>query len=189
MALENLKAFIQFWYSPRSRGGADENPLGVIEGRNIMFFAQECFPGRRLIVSAHNGHLARGTAQIEELEKERGYKFNETILTGQRVHDAMGDAVYSLMAIAHGGETNDWSGGPRALSPPPRDSLEDLMHRTGLEYAFVDLRGRPHDHWLRAQLVARPVSYAPMRADWSRVYDGVLFINSMTPTTPADDTP
>ena len=31
MALENLRAFIQFWHRPLPRGGADDNPLGVQE--------------------------------------------------------------------------------------------------------------------------------------------------------------
>ncbi len=57
------------------------------------------------------------------------------------------------------------------------------MHRAGLKQAFVDLRGLPPGHWLRERQVARPVSYAPMRADWSQVYDGLLFIDTMTPST------
>jgi len=141
LALENLSAFVRHWYSPRTRGGADDDSLMVLEARNVIFLAGDYFPGRKMIVSAHNGHLARGTAQIEELDQERTFRFNETVPTGARVHRVLGDAVYSIMLMAYGGETSAWWNEPRALWAPPRDSLEDLMHRAGLEYAFVDLRG------------------------------------------------
>ncbi len=180
-ALENLRAFYQFWHMPMSLGGADDNPLGVIEGRNVVFLADEYFPGRKLIVWAHNGHVARGTSEVTELEKK--FKFNETIATGQRIYDEMGDAVYSVMLIAHGGKSNGWWGESRDLAVADEGSMEDLFHRAGFKQAFVDLRGLPREHWLRRQLVARPVSYAPMRADWSGVFDGVFFIDVMTPST------
>ena len=187
LALENLRGFMAFWYRPLTQGGVDDNPLGVIEGRNVLFLVNEYFSGRKLIVWAHNGHIARGTLQVEEIEPK--FKFNETIATGQRIHDALGRAIYSVMLIAHGGKSNGWWGEPRELATPPVGSLEDLMHRAGLKQAFVDLRALPPGHWLRTRQVARPVSYAPMRADWSQVYDGLLFIDTMTPTTTVSAAP
>ncbi len=182
LALENLKGFMEYWYRPLTRGGADDNPLGVLEGRNVVFLAREYFPGRKMIVWAHNGHIARGTSQIEELKPK--FKFNETVATGQRIHDVLGDAVYSVAFTSYGGRTTGWWHEPRKLSAPPEGSLEHLMHRAGLKYAFLDLRGLPPGHWLRGRLVARPVSYAPMRANWTQVYDALFFIDTMTPTTP-----
>ena len=181
-SLENLKSFMEFWYKPLSMGGAGDNPLGLQEGRNILFLAREYFPDRKIIVWAHNGHIARGSKQIEELNTN--FKFNETIATGQRVHDALGDKIYSVMFTSHHGESNGWWNEPRELSPPPRGSLEDLLHRAGFEQAFWDLRSLPPKHWLRERIVARPVSYALMRADWSFVYDGVFFIDEMSASTP-----
>lgn len=181
LALENLKGFMEFWYRPLTRGGADDNPLCVLEGRNVLFLAREYFPQRKLMVWAHNGHIARSTPQIEELKPK--FKFDETIATGQRIHDALGDAVYSVAFTSYDGKTTGWWHEPRELSAPPEGSLEDLMHRAGLKYAFVDLRRLPPDHWLRGRLVARPVSYAPMRANWTQVYDALFFIDHMTPTT------
>ncbi len=181
LALENLESFVQFWHKPLTRGGADDNPLGVIEGRNVVFFAREYFPQRKIIVWAHNGHIARGTSRIDELESK--FKFSEVIATGERIHDALGDAVYSIMFTSHGGRSNGWWNEPRDLPPPPRGSLEDLLHRASLKRAFVDLRHLPPDHWLRDRLVAQPVSYAPMRADWAQIYDALFFVDTMTPST------
>ncbi|MHC4091049.1 MAG: erythromycin esterase family protein [Planctomycetota bacterium] len=187
MALENLDGYVRYLNRPRTKGGADDNPIGDLEGRSAIFLARDHFPERKLIIWAHNGHLARASSQIEELDAK--FKFNETIAAGQHIHDALGDAVYSIMFTAHGGQTGLWWNEPGALAAPLAGSLEDLMHRAGLERAFVDLRRLPAEHWLRGRLVARPVAHSTMRADWSRVYDGVFFIDTMTPSTSADPDP
>ena len=65
-------------------------------------------------------------------------------------------------------------------------SLEDLFHRTGLPYAFLDL-SRPArlPQWLRDPTIARPMGYKEMRAPWGRVFDGVLFLDRMEPAAKA----
>ena len=93
------------------------------------------------------------------------------------------------MFVAHGGKTAIWWDEPRELPTPPNGSLEDLMHQAGLKRGFIDLRRLPADHWLRRRLVARPVSHSLMRADWSQVYDGVFYIDTMRPSTSAASSP
>ena len=53
----------------------------------------------------------------------------------------------------------------------------------GEPYLFLDLRSVPEDHWLRTELVARPF-YVPFRADWTRVFDGIVFTDVMSPNVP-----
>ena len=184
LALENLKGYVLFFNRPLSRGGAGDNPIGTLEGRSVIFWAQDFYPKRKLIVWAHSVHLARASSTIEELETH--FRFNETVPAGQHIHDAFGRNAYSIMFIAHGGSEAIWWDDPRPLPPPLPGSLEDLMHRTGLAQAFVDFRGVPPDHWLRSRLVSHPISRSPMRADWGSVFDGMFFINTMTPSTVDD---
>lgn len=181
LALENLNAHIAYFHRPPSRGGADDNPIGVQEGRNVLFLVRNYFPSRKTIVWAHSGHLMRGAAQIEDLGIN--FRTSETVAAGQHIHDALGDGVYSIMFTAYGGKWRDWRNQERDLPVPPQGSLEDLFHRAGLKFAFVDFRGLPPGHWLRERLIARPIAHSPMRADWTQVYDGVFFIDTMTPTT------
>lgn len=181
LALENLKGHLMYFHRPPTRGGADDNPIGEQEGRNVLFLARDYFPKRKLIVWAHSGHLMRGSAQIEELQPR--FKAHQTIAAGQHIHDALGDDVYTIMFTAYGGRWRDWKDEDSELPKPLKNSLEDLLHRAGFKYAFVDLRRLPPDHWLRSRLVARPIAHAPMRADWSKVYDGIFFIDTMTPTS------
>jgi erythromycin esterase-like protein len=137
------------------------------------------------MVWAHNGHLIRGAQQVEELEPL--FKTSETVAAGQHLFDGLGESVYSIAFIAHGGQWSyAWWDKPMDLSAPPEGSVEDLLHRAGHPFAFVDLRGLPDDHWLRSRVIARPIAYRPMRADWGRCYDGFFFIDAMSPAQAAE---
>jgi hypothetical protein len=39
--------------------------------------------------------------------------------------------------------------------------------------------------WLYQPLISRPLGYTEMRADWSQVMDGLLFLRVMAPSTRA----
>lgn len=186
IALENLKGYLLFLNRPLSRGGTGDNPIGVLESRSFLLLAREHFPNRKLIVWAHNGHLARNTSRVEELGRK--FRFNKMITTGHRVHKALGDAVYSVMFVAYGGRTGIWWQDPHEVSTPSNGSVEDLLHRTGFAQAFVNLRELPSSHWLRGRLVASPIARSPMRADWADVFDGLFFLDAMAPSTPIEKT-
>lgn len=183
--LENLIAYVEMLHRPPTRGGADDNPLGELEGRLLALLAKERFADRKLMVWAHNGHLIRGAKQVEEVEPL--FKTGETVAAGQHLFDALGDRVYSIAFVAHGGQWSySWWDKPMELAAPPDGSIENLLHGAGRSLAFVDLRSLPADHWLRGRLVARPIAYRPMRADWGRCYDGFFFIDEMAPARGID---
>ncbi len=74
----------------------------------------------------------------------------------------------------------------RGRSATLAGSLEDLLHQTGHEYAFLDLRQIPSGgEWLREPLSSRAIGHSPMTADWTRVADAVFFIREMQPSTVA----
>jgi len=77
--------------------------------------------------------------------------------------------------------------GVNTLDPPEEGSLEDLMEKAGLENAIVDFRGAgPALSWLGRPMVARPLGYAQMEADWTTVLDGMVFNKTMAQSTRAD---
>jgi hypothetical protein len=47
------------------------------------------------------------------------------------------------------------------------------------------LMGLEPGHWLRQPLSGRFSFWEPQRNDWPRLFDGVFFIDAMTPSTPA----
>jgi erythromycin esterase-like protein len=68
---------------------------------------------------------------------------------------------------------------------PTRGSFEDLMGRTGLDAAIVDLRHRAQGgEWLGRSLVARPISHKELLGIWPRHFDALLFLRRMEPARP-----
>jgi hypothetical protein len=150
---------------------------------NLLWLADEAYPGRRIIVWAHNAHISRGVSRVDA----RAFGYDETsVIMGELVAQALGDRVYALGFAAYEGQTKPpWEDGPQAIPPAPPGSLEERLHATGLEQAIIDFRDLPPaGAWLREPHALRGFTYGePTVGDWTTVFDGVLFIDTMTPST------
>lgn len=184
-ATENLVFYARQMNRPLSTGGTDDNPQGEQEGSNLLYLCRQRYAQRKLVVWAHSCHLIRNCAGVEELGRK--FRTNEIVPAGDHLYRALGREVYSVMFVAYGGSEGIWWEEPRSLRLPPGGSLEDLLHRTGLPAAFVDLRSLPSDHWLRQPLVARPLAFEPLRARWSETFDAVFFVDQATPNARTAD--
>lgn len=192
-ALENLLAFDEVRRQrpsgPRDPSATNLRDRGMAE--NLAWLADEYYPDRKIIVWAASFHLMRNAAAIDVIDGRLSYA--TTVPMGDGVHAALKDDYYSIMFIAAEGRAGAWHFGPRDLAPAPDDALEDLFRRTGNAFAFLDFRGArrvPAGAWLRDPgLVARPLGYAPMRCDWTEVFDAVVFTRTMFPSTKAGDVP
>lgn len=107
---------------------------------------------------------------------------------GDTVFRDFGEDLYTIAVTCHHGTTGQvWPQGSgrepatAPVPPAPAGSFEDLAHRTGERWLFVDLRHEPPESFLRQRLLARPLGMIPIHADWSRVVDAFLFLDEMTP--------
>ena len=187
--LQNVASHARFRLRPAGQPPTRE----AIEGRdrqmaaNLSWLVGRRFPGRRVVVWSATLHAARNLSELTPLREEPtpwGISLQEMYRTkrvmGDYLRDEFGDAMYSIGFTALDGTT---AGGPSGtpIQAPRAGSLEDLLGRTGLQYAFVDLRRPlPGADW---KLIARPLGHSEMLADWSRVLDGFFFIRTMTPST------
>lgn len=147
-------------------------------GENLVWLANERYPNRKIIVWAATFHNARriDTIQTDEPKAKRLYAVNKPM--GEVARRELGTRLYSLAFIAYEGEAASvFAKNAQPLSKPSRDSLEDLFHRAGVTNAFVDFRTAPR--WLRRPITARLLGHLEMRADWTRVVDGVIFLQRM----------
>lgn len=160
--------------------------------RNLEWLVRERFPGRRIIVWSATLHAARNLQALTPLQDEPtpwGISLHEMYRTkrvmGDYLRPAFGDSVYTIgFAALEGTTAGGQTGMP--IARPSDGSLEDLLGRTGLQFAFLDLRHPvAGGDWRSEELIARPFGYGEMRADWSSVLDGVFFIRTMTPSTRA----
>jgi len=155
---------------------------------NLLWLADDYYRGHKLIVWAHNGHAmnayyAADWGSLAQTPQEGGMK-----PVGVFLKEAIGNDVYTIGFTAYGGEHRQQSG-PDVLpiDPAPAGSLEHSLHQLGEPWLFVDFRrldDQP-DHWLRRPMTMAIRGYMPEQMqDWTRVVDGVFFIDTMTPSTP-----
>lgn len=151
-----------------------------VMGENLAWLARHRFAGRRIVVWAASFHAAREVGAIDVQSAVRKRLFRTLQPMGAVARRELGEEVYTVAVLAYQGRYGTPQR-PIELLKPSDGSLEDLFHRTGLPYAFLDLRraGRL-PLWLRDPLVARPMGYMEMRAPWRRVFDAVLFLDRMT---------
>ena len=130
---------------------------------NVTWIARVWEPGKKLLVWAHNGHIARDLSAVEIPGGE--YSYEDYLPMGAGVAAVWGREAYSL-----GFSARDEDAAPR--------SLEGRLGAIDKPFLFVDLRGPAGEpgHWLHGALTARPTGHVNASADWTRVFDGVFFV-------------
>jgi erythromycin esterase-like protein len=137
-----------------------------------------------LIVWIASSHGVRNLSSIERINAERSYQGQTSM--GDVLGKAFDGGIYTLGVTAHGGEYGAfyWDDqDPKTIGEPSAGSLEALLGVLPHDYSILDFTDEPSTHWLSKPQVARPLGYEEMRADWTEVMDGLLFIRTMHPNT------
>lgn len=178
LMLENVKAQVQTGfqrsYEPRNRQMA----------QNLVWLAEEAYPDEKIMVWIASSHGVRNLSSIERINAPRSYEGQESM--GDVLDEAFDGGVYTLGITAHGGEYGAfyWDDeSPTSIQEPSAGSFEALLGSLSPDYSILDLTDVPRSSWISKEQVARPLGYEEMRADWTQVMDGLLFIRTMHPNT------
>src|SRR5262249_10654333 len=155
------------------------NPRDEQGGRNMIWLARTFYPDRKIIVWAASMHLLREHAAIETRDPRLDYTGVASM--GHHLSAALGSAVLTVACTAGGGEAGIALRERWKLAPAPSGSFEDLCVRAGLENAVVPVP-RADAGPFHGPILARPLGYQPMRADWKRHVDAFVFIKTMEPS-------
>lgn len=175
----------------RALGPGDKPPAdgyrrdqGMAE--NLLWWLEGPLKERKVIVWAHNYHVMNdnylatanpGVAPVREPQATGPYG-----PMGQFLKNALGSDLYTIGFDSHGGAALDLDAGKdHAVTP---GDLEELLHAAGRPLLFLDLTRLPADHWLRTPRTGSFYFHEPHPANWTRVYDGIFFIDVQTPATP-----
>jgi len=105
---------------------------------------------------------------------------------GHEAWKVLSKQTYTLGFIAAEGTYGRYVGPPSPVRKVEGDSLEELLVAAGQQNAIVDFRQLDKSgDWLRGPLVAHPLGYTSMIADWTNVFDGLVFTRTMFPSTRA----
>ena len=159
-------------------------------GENLLWLVQQKYPTRKIIVWAATFHIMRNPETINT-GYQSSFTYRGMTTMGHVVANALGKQAYAVGFIASQGRVGSWRMDPRDLVRPDPESLDGLFHSTRHTNAFIDLRGLTNEGawlrggaWLRTELIAGPLGYSPLSADWSRVVDGFVYTRTMTPSRP-----
>ncbi len=152
---------------------------------NLLWLANVYYPGRKIIVWAHSGHIGRNLAPLRSITGRQPFATSQTVQMGAEVHRAIGAEMYAMGFTAATGSYGYRNSAPVPLPTLVMGSLEHLFLTNGFENAFLDLRGRAAGgEWLK-DVYSWPVGYQALQGDWTAVYDGMVFTRQMTPNTAA----
>lgn len=148
----------------RDRGMAD----------HLEFLLQELFPGKKVIVWAHNFHIAHGTHEAPAIRGSMGSWVAER-------HRA---ELYTIALYAYRGRMRSNAGMVYDIFPTPPGSLESVLYRARRKHLFVDLAGAARSggsEWMFVPVIARSSGANEERMVPRDQYDGVLFIDHVRP--------
>jgi erythromycin esterase len=143
---------------------------------NLRWLIQEHYPGRKIIVWAHNAHVMNayyaGDLQSIHIEQQPG----DLKPMGVFLSDWLKEDVYSIAITAYEGE----DGSVGTIARPPENSLESRLHRIGKPYLFLDFR----TFGLHAPQSMRIDKYRDdVLSDVTKAFDAVFYIDRMVPAS------
>jgi erythromycin esterase-like protein len=162
---------------------------------NLGWLIKEGYPGRKIIVWAHNAHLmnahfAADWRSVHAEPQPGGMK-----PMGVSVAEELKDEVYTIAFTTYAGEDR-WANGQRSgpIAPAPECSLEAWLHALGKPYVFLDFRAAKNksDHPMRTPQSMRVSGYGPPTGEYGNdvlpdptaAFDAVFYVDQMAPATP-----
>lgn len=150
-----------------------------VMAENVQWLTDRA-PGRKAMVWAANSHILRNGHRIASSDH-----YAQVRVMGDLLHQAYGPALYSVALTAYRGRHGELDPVGYQLEAAPRASLESHLHAAGFTLAFLDLRqGRLAAPWLGEPMTATPLGYQPFQAPWADLFDGLFFVDEMTPSQP-----
>jgi erythromycin esterase len=145
----------------RDRGMAD----------NLEFLLESAFPNQKVIVWAHNFHIAK--------EQPAG---NATATMGTRVRDRHAGEVYTIGMYMGRGIAAQNNRKLYEVFPAKPGSLESVMAAGGWKASFVDFSpAKSKEVWWTQPIEARDWGANPQHLIPARAFDGVVYIDTVTP--------
>lgn len=139
---------------------------------NLDFLLDRMYPGRKVIVWAHNTHISK-----------RHEDAKEPYAMGQFVAARREAEVYTIGLYMGRGVATLNNRQPYAIHAPADHSLEALLANAGRKMSFVDFSAarEPQPRWMFEPIVVREWGTRTRRLVAGKTYDAVIYIDTVTP--------
>jgi erythromycin esterase len=146
--------------------------------RNLIWLAEKAYPGKKIIVWAHNVHVAKGLGAFGQ--KSSADDASAFVPMGYTIHHYFGSRAYCIgFSGGEGTYMNYVDSKIRDVPAPMGGSVEALLAATGVPYGFVDYHHAPKA--LRQSIPGAFVDFGPAKGEWPEVFDGLFFIDKVAP--------
>ncbi|MGN6415873.1 MAG: erythromycin esterase family protein [Pseudobacter sp.] len=148
---------------------------------NLIWLSEYAYPGKKIMVWAHNVHVAKQTGSLAFAPGNQAQQFFSTLTPmGTTVEKHFGKKMYTIGFTSSEGSYQDFNNNQFIAIPnPPAGSIEDRLNRTGHAYAFIDLR--TGNGWWQQHQTGMLYDFMPATGKWPSVYDGLFFIRKNFP--------
>jgi erythromycin esterase-like protein len=159
-----------------SGSAGDIRDLGMAD--NLEFLLNERYPGKKLMVWAHNGHI-RHTREARSDSAQPQRAIMGTWLAQRRRRE-----LYTIGLYMYRGSAADNLRIPYPIRQAPTGSLESILHQAPWRYSFFDFSQAKRERgseWMWSAIDAREMGTHPTRLVPRAAYDAVLFIDTAHP--------
>lgn len=140
---------------------------------NLKWISNYYYPGKKIIVWAHNYHVAKNTWDA------MGNKSGKHLAMGHFLYQELKDQMYILGFTSYEGTAGRILVKPFKVPKPKKNSIENWLAKKNTEYAFVDFRNYQPS---KSELFYMKGKYhRNAQARWNEVFDGVFYIRHMYP--------
>lgn len=139
---------------------------------NLDFLLNERYPGKKVIVWAHNYH-------IQHREGTPG-----PLSMGRFVAQRHRDELYTIGLFMYRGVSAGNDRSPMVVAPSAAGNLESILHQAPWKYSFVDFsraKREPGTEWMWQPIIGLSWGMTPERFVPRNEYDAVLFIDLVHP--------
>lgn len=174
-----------------TRGGYEFRDRIMTE--NVEWIMNTLYPGKKVILWAHNDHLAKNSSKV--LQKESGNWINSFTSMGELLNKKLKDKEYVLGFYMNSGRACSIASQKNFdINPMPEGSLENTMMKSGYKYSFVDLSKHKAENenntWMFNPMFAgedgmtsEVISPMSMMFVPKEQYDGIILIDKVKEPT------
>jgi len=192
--LDSLTGLAGFWYqvvgSIESQAwrywqltkGNEVSVRDLQMAKNLIWLSEKAYPGKKIIVWAHNGHIARSLTGLGPDTAAAPVPENPDVFVpmGVTIHAHFGSRAYHIGFSGYEGSYMDFGDSHIiSVAARPVNSIEGVMAATGYAYSFIDYRHVPAV--LRQRQVASLADYEELKGVWPEVFDGLIVVKKIFP--------
>lgn len=144
---------------------------------NVIWLKDHLHKNKKIIVWAANSHILHHTQYL----KDSPFYYKRM---GTYLQDKYGRSCYSINFTSYSGNTcNIKSGAPQRINTSIGNGLESMLHDAGNPFAFIDFRTIPKNSFLNKATTMKFLGHDNCTEQWSKMMDGMFFIDQMKPIT------